>query len=466
VIRSLIWTALGLLVVVIILIWLLSTSWSLNQIALGLLAGTIILIWLVQRQALIATLRLAGEAITFLFGLALLTLLVLALLHIDPMPYLRTFGLRLQQGRVVDFFALLGAQPKYVVTSVYNEDTDGDGQKEWLVFYQFDLTDGRSPYAGVVYDADRGDPPIIYPYRLLPLDRDYLSEGYRGDGGRVWYQLQDIDQPDEQVPGSNATPGVRELFVYGSRDGLTTDLTIFRHYANTEAHAFPSDSPPRYRPIGTFRGDGGVVFDPVSRVVTVTHRVYERSQLAVESAYAYNVALGRYTSQGDDRRMPEPVSKRVIFAFGMPADILDSPYPEKLLLGFYTVLGQPSGTPSPDLFLRNEALIMFGQRRWDYFGFPCSLNGSDWSLISNLQVTELSYAPQAEAYDPYAATPCPIPCVRPRQDATTALARVTFDAWINGQFYRTRAPVQFELSQVAGAWRIDRNPNPPPACNP
>ena len=102
----------------------------------------------------------------------------------------------------------------------------------------------------------------------------------------------------------------------------------------------------------------------------------------------------------------------------------------------------------------------------DYFGFPCSLNGSDWSLISNLQVTELSYAPQAEAYDPYAATPCPIPCVRPRQDATTALARVTFDAWINGQFYRTRAPVQFELSQVAGAWRIDRNPNPPPACNP
>mgnify|MGYP005852191695 CR=1 FL=1 len=438
---------------------------SLNQAALFLLIGTIVAVWFFQRQALVATLRMVGEAIIFLLGLALLTVLVLALAHIDPTPYLRELGLRLQQGRVVDFFGLLREQSAYVVTSVYHEDTDSDGQKEWLVFYQFDLTDGRSPYAGVIYDADRGDPPVIYPYRLLPLDRDYLSEGYRGDRGRIWYQLQDIDRPSELVPGSNATPGATELFIYGTRDGLTTDLTIFRHYRNTEVHSFPSDFPPRYRPIGTFRGDGGVVFDPISRVVTVTNRVYERSQLAVESTYAYNVALGRYTSQGDDRRMPAPASKRVVFAFGMPDDILESPYPEKLLLGFYTVLGQPSGTSDPELFLRNEALIMFGQRQWDYFGFPCSFNGSDWSQISSLQVTELSYAPQAEAYDPYAATPCPIPCVRPRQEATYALAQVSFDAWVNGQFYRTRTPVQFVLSQVAGAWRLDHNPAPRPACS-
>lgn len=440
-------------------------SLPLNHVALLLLAGTILAVWLFQRQAFFATLRLAGEAIVFLLGLALLTVLVFALARIDPTPYLRDFGLRLQEGRVVNYPDLFREQSDYVVTSVYYDDADSDGQKEWLVFYQFDLTPGRSPYAGVIYDGDRGDPPVLYPYRLLPLDRDYLSEGYRGDGGGVWYQLRDIDQPAEQVPGSNATPGVNELFVYGFRGGVTTDLTIFRHHPNTEAHSFPSDFPPRYRPIGTFRSNGGITFDAVSRVVTVTNRVYERSQLAVESAYAYNVALGRYTSQADDRRMPEPVSKRVVFAFGMPGDVLDSPYPEKLLLGFYTVLGQPSSSLQPDLFLRNEALIKFGERQWDYFGFPCSFNGSDWSQISNLQVTELSYAPQVETYDPYAATPCPVPCIRPRQEAVHALAQVTFDVWINGQFYRTPAPVQFVLTQLAGAWRIDHNPVPRPACN-
>jgi hypothetical protein len=317
------------------------------------------------------------------------------------------------------------------VQEVDNVDTDGDGQKEWVVFYRFDLTDGRSPYAGAIYDYDRGDPPVLFPYRLVPPDRDYLSES------AVSLKQEDLVKLGETKP----TP---EVFVTGNAGGIDTDLTIFRHFQNSLPWEFPRDEPRRYQVIGSFRGDGGVKYDANSKTVTVLNRAgYDRSQIAVQTTYNLDEARGTFMSSADPKQLGAPASSQVVFAFGIPSDILDTPYPEKLVLGFYQTLAQkPSPTIRPEDFLTGQALIEYGRGNLLYFGFA-DVSGD----VTQVKVTQLSYAPQTEAFDASASVL--------GQQPRLLTVNVKFEAQKGASIAETPQPIKWVTTLVNGKWKID-----------
>ena len=370
---------------------------------------------------------MAAGTVILLLGLGLVILLLLAITRFDPTPYLRRMAVMQTGNKVVDFFTLL-PKDRYTVQEVDYQDTDGDGQQEWVVFYRFDMTDGRSPYAGAVYDYDRGDPPVIFPYRLLPPDRDYLSEG------AVSLKLEDLVKLGETKP-------IPEVFVYGP----PTDLTIFRHVPNSLPWEFPRDEPRRYQVIGSFRGDGGVGFNLSNKTVTVLNRAgYDRSQLAVQTVYSLDEARGTYMSAADPKQLGAPASSQVVFAFGMPADILDTPYPEKLVLGFYQALAQKqSSAIKPEEFLTGQALIEYNRGNLLYFGFP-DVSGD----VTQVKITQLSYAPQTEAFDASVSVL--------GQQPRLLTVSVAFESRVGASVAQTPQPVQWATTLVNGKWKIDR----------
>jgi hypothetical protein len=372
-------------------------------------------------------------------GLALVALLVIAILDIDTDPFIRRISVTQTGHRLVDFFTLL-PEDHYRVKQVLYENTDDDPEEEWVVFYQFDLADGRSPYGGAVYDSDRGIPPVLFPYRLLPPDRDYLSDS------AVRLALEDIVTTDE-------VKAVPELFVYGdvpispkSGGPLSSDLTIFRHIPNSLPWEYPRDEPRRYRVIGSFRGDGGVTFDPASKTVTALNRAgYDRSQLAVEAKYALDGARGTYMSVTDPEQLSAPISSQVIFTFGMPPDILDTPYPEKLVVGFYEMLEKDEPLVSPRDFLTGQALIEYDQGNLAYFGFE-NVTGK-WADVNELKIMQLSYAPEFEEFDPSVTVL--------GSDPRFLVVGVAFEAKVGQASTRTSAPLQWVTIVVRGKWKID-----------
>jgi hypothetical protein len=401
----------------------------LGLVALGLAAvfALVVLVAFPPVRAAISQM-LTGTFILFL-GLTLVALLVIAITGINLDPTIRQAAVALTRHRLVDFYTLLPKKDR--VQNVQYVETDGDGNKEWVVFYQFDLIDGRSPYAGVVYDYDRGEPPVLFPYRLLPPDRDYLSEGI------VRLDLEDIVTLGETQP-------VKEMFIYGHAGGLDIDLTIFRYVPNSLPWEFPRDEPRAYQVIGNFRGDGGVSFDLKTKRVTVRNRAgYDRSQLAVETVYALDEARGTYMSLANSEQLGAPVSSKVVFAFGMPPDILDTPYPEKLVLGFYQMLAEKQPTIEPSEFLTGEALIQYNQDNLAYFGF-----GNVTGKVNQVSITQLNYAPEVEQINPSITVL--------GEEPRFLIVSVDFEAQVGASFTQTTQPIQWVTTLVNGKWRIDR----------
>jgi len=407
-------------------------------LALGLAATLALILILAFPSVLQNFWRILGGTLILVLGLTLFSMLLIAIFDIDVEPFLRNFGVILTGNRVVDFYAIFPSQNR--VEQVDYVDTDGDGQKEWVVFYQFDLTDGRSPYAGTVYDYDRGDPPVVFPYQLLPPDRNFLSEGV------VRLELFDVVKVGEAQPEP-------ELIVYGEVPSpveaggtIATDLNIFRQIPNSFAWELPRDEPRRYQVIGAFRGDGGVTFNSNTKNVTVLNREdYDRSEIAVNSVYALDENRGTYMSVADPQQLSAPISSEVVFAYGMPPDVLDTPYPEKLVLGFYETLPKKEITALPRDFLTGEALIQYDNNNLKYFGFG-DVSGN-WTDVEEMTVTQLSYAPDTERIDPsvtYMGT-----------DPRLLTAGVAFVAKVGRANISTPEPIQWVTTVVNGKWRID-----------
>jgi hypothetical protein len=401
----------------------------------GILALAIIIAF---PSVLPAILKIMGGTFILMLGVALVALLIIAIFDINIDPLVRQTAVLMTRHRLVDFFALF--PDRYEVRQVNYVDTDGDEQEEWVVFYQFDLADGRRPYAGVVYDYDRGDPVAMFPYRLLPPDRDYLSEGV------VRLEFKEL------VGASEATP-MPELFVYGEvpapeedDEKMDTDLTIFRHIPNSFDWEFPRDEPRRYQVIGSFRGDGGVSFDEETETVTVRNRAgYERSQLAVESVYVLDNTRETYMSVEDPQQLMAPASSQVVFTFGVPADVLSSPYPEKVVLGFYEMLAAKTPSIPPRDFLTGQALIEFDKNNLAYFGFE-DLTGR-MTDVNQVKITQLSYAPDVEQVNPQVSVL--------GEDPRLLTVKVAFEGQVGKADTYTQAPIQWVTRVVNGLWKID-----------
>jgi hypothetical protein len=402
---------------------------TIGAVALGLAALFALTVIAFYPAVLVRILQILGGTFLLVLGLTLVALLVIAITGFDPMPLIRGSAVFVTQHQVVNLFDIV--PPGYRVEEVSYEDTDGDGVNEWVVFYQFDLVDGRSPYGGVVYDDDRGRPPVLFPYQLLPPDRDYLSQG------KVRLARADVVSLGEIKP-------VKELLVYGQTDKLDTELGIFRNFPNTLPWEPPTDDPRRYQVIGFFRGDAGVTYNDTDKTVTVRNRAgYDRSQLAVQTVYALNDKRGTYMSPTDPDVLGAPASTQVVFAYGMPDDILITPYPEKVVLAFYMTLGERPPKVPPRDFLTGQALIEYERNNLNYFG----LQNATKDNISNVQIKLLSYVPEVEEFDASTTILGPEP--------RAIIVAVDLEARVGQVQVSTAGPIQWVLTLVDGKWRLD-----------
>jgi hypothetical protein len=326
-------------------------------------------------------------------ALATVALFVGVITRSDPMPLIRQGAYILGFRQLVLFSDAIppNLQDNLDVADVERIDTDGDGFNEWVVFYRFDLQDGRSPVQAVVYDNDRGSPPVIFPYALRPPDRDYLSEG-------------GVSIDMEQITSSPDS----EVVVRGD-----SELNIFEFRQNSEEWDFPRDAPFRYIPIGFFKGSGGVSLGDDNRVTVIDRNGFERSQLSIRSVYVlretvYRVDNSRteiiesYLDELDQTRLAAPVVSTIDFYRAPPEDILGTTFPEKIVLAFYASTCSDGdldtlcrradqGWVTRDFLApQGEALQNFEDGNTDYFGL------SSFSTIPDLSVSHLRYYPQLE----------------------------------------------------------------------
>ncbi|MBC8252741.1 MAG: hypothetical protein H8E35_01770, partial [Ardenticatenia bacterium] len=121
---------------------------NVGLVALGLaaLTGLMVIIFFPGVRAAMG--QMLRGTVLMLLAITVISTLMIAVTDYDIEPLLRQMALVQTDNQMVDFYALL--PERYHVQSVEYMDTDGDEQEEWVVFYQFDLADGRSPYAGAV----------------------------------------------------------------------------------------------------------------------------------------------------------------------------------------------------------------------------------------------------------------------------------------------------------------------------
>jgi hypothetical protein len=237
-------------------------------------------------------------------------------------------------------------------------------------------------------------------------------------------------------------------------------LAFFRFRENSAPWDFPRDTPPRYQSIGYFQGSGGVTFDSGTKQVTVIDRdEYDRSQLALRSIYAlqgdsYWAQVSDLGTDPASVTLAAPIVSTVDFFEGPPTDILDTEYPEKIVLGFYAAtcggdddtLCLHAGAQEWEVgtFLTEEALGEYQAGRPGYFGLP-GFTGNQ-----AISVSILRYYPQVEL-----ETSAPL-VTGPQPQAN----RVDITFTEGGGPPQTAS---YEMKLVAGQWKIARRlvvPNP------
>lgn len=364
------------------------------------------------------------------------TIFFSVLFRFDPLPLLRQVAYQTGLQQLVNFADAIPdeLEDELAVANVQRVDTDSDGFSEWVVFYQFDLQDGRNPVQAVVYDNDRGDPPVLFPYALRPPNRDYL-----GERGASIEMRSLLDNPDDQD----------EIFIWGQGN---TSLTIFKFVENSESWDFPRDAPARYQPLGFFRGNGGIGYDGGTKNVTVIDRNgFERSQLAIRSIYALNSANDTYLDSFDSTKLSAPIVSTIDFFDNPPTDIYNTSFPEKIVLGFYaslcggsndTLCGSANSSWQPAQFLASDALTEFQNGNAGYFG----LNSLG---VSEISIADLRYHPQLE-------TDLDLEVTGGGRDLVTgeqAQFNVVDITFVVGGTLET---VRYEMRLIEGEWKIVR----------
>ena len=257
------------------------------------------------------------------------------------------------------------------ILGVQREDTDSDGAEEWIVFYRFDQVGAGGPVAAIVYDAAMDTAlqlPVLYPFKLRTPDQNYLAE-----------VVPDVTLVNILTEGNSKT--LNEL-VFGTE----RELAIFR--LSRDPAMPPTDNPPLYRCVGFFRSDR-VTFDPVSfQVVVTSFAGFERSQLVTKRYFKPDSSLNAdgYFVAGTTTLL-NPYDYEVDFREPVNEGVLDTPYPEKILLAFYKSLGQTDAKPTAVEYLSSQAASEFRAGRLRT-GSPFSVD-----QIRRATVKRISYFP-------------------------------------------------------------------------
>jgi hypothetical protein len=258
------------------------------------------------------------------------------------------------------------------ILQVEQVDTDSDKKPEWVVFYRFDQVGAGGPVAALIYDVVReplSQLPMIYPYKLRTPDQNYLAAEV------PTLSLYNV------VPESSGTPRNELVFSTGR------ELAVFQ--VTRDPEIFAADNPPLYHCIGFFRSDA-VAFDEKTFEVTVTSNAgFERSQLVTRSYYepAISDQQDGYFITTTTSLAP-PKESKVDFNEGkIPEAILDTPYPEKIVLAFYQTLGQANPAIDVLYYLSSQAADSFRQGTLKY-GSPFPTDQLQAAIVK-----ELSYYP-------------------------------------------------------------------------
>lgn len=221
---------------------------------------------------------------------------------------------------------------------------DGDGEKEWLLFYHFDNVEGgaNGPIGGIIYDAQQDsaqyDPQTVIPfpyqpsaflvpYRLLPDWRFGKGQGYLGNDAVQFEVVSDV------TPRRGEESVGKELVVFGKQRGAVTRLSIFRWVSPREGYASAHF-------VGSHRIELGPR-DPLTlvREVTTFDMLSERSNLCKRTTYQ---------RQGDTLVFNVVTPPAIVFCQGTPSQ---PTYPEAVVLAW--LLNSPG--------LARDALVIAGR---------------------------------------------------------------------------------------------------------
>ncbi|MBC7223190.1 MAG: hypothetical protein H5T59_02775 [Anaerolineae bacterium] len=259
--------------------------------------------------------RFQVALITWVLGSLLLAGGSYWVLSQDPPPITLLQGWREEVVRQVaaDRAVLLEElpHPQMRVARFVRLDADADRDLEWMVIY---TRQGSAGVRAYVYDGDVGAPGILYPYPLQTPDEDYLGDRAAGLSFRT-ADLVNLGRP--------------QLIV----SDLQT-LSIFQvNPRPADPNGMVQGSLPRYEIIGFFRGD--LVQRQGARVTVWQRDPLERSHLAVRRVYLPDPDAKTYF-RPQTYELRDPEEESIGFVPGPPAGLVDSPYPETIVVAFYS----------------------------------------------------------------------------------------------------------------------------------
>jgi hypothetical protein len=278
------------------------------------------------------------------------------------------------------------------VDQVERLDTDGDGENEWVILYAFDDPGNRgtAPIRGAIYDIVRRSPklPIIYPYHLQAPGWTLLGEGI----DKVSVRLEDV----VTVAPSNTPGNANEIIVESvGPDGNINRVSIYRWTdtippelrKRTDPHEIllvqgrPRGEGEWYQCIGMFAGSLRVNMDQTDRV-TVVDGHNDRSQLATFSVYSPKAGQNGYLNANYELAQADSVC--INFAHGTPPQLAESPYPEKIVMGYHNTFNKDPHFGAD--YLTENAQNSRGKDSWTIFG----------SGTRDVCVKRISYIPAEE----------------------------------------------------------------------
>jgi hypothetical protein len=185
--------------------------------------------------------------------------------------------------------------------------------------------------------------PVFYPYHLQAPGWTFLGEGV----DKVVVDLRNVisnpqstgspaletDPPEVVVTNRSPNGFINRVSIYRWQDNVTSELR-----KRTDPHEVlvvpgqPPSSGEWYECLGMF--ESSLKVEVTLDQVTVTERLNDRSQLARVDVYKYNPNRGFEGYLNSAQQLVAPDSSCIGFAHGIPADVAESPYPEKIVMAF------------------------------------------------------------------------------------------------------------------------------------
>ncbi len=247
-----------------------------------------------------------------------------------------------EESKDLDFRFAMPAS--WQVVRVLRLDTNEDGDNEWVILYSFDEPGKRDfvPIRCAVYHLFRRDPklPVIYPYHLQAPGWTYLGEGESRTAVKMGDFITKVALDDTYPPETRFAKN--ELLIQSTDgDGFVNRVSIFQWRDSStkefqdpnEILILPHEPKGRgqwYQCLGLF--EGSLKVEVETDQVKVWERTNDRSQFAMVNTYKPTGGPGGYLDE-NDQTVP-PVSSCIDFAFGVPQDVAQSPYPEKVVMAF------------------------------------------------------------------------------------------------------------------------------------